>query len=263
MNTWKDYVSLRIKGEENGVPWFLHDKLKCYEFCSKHNIPTVKVYDVFDNPEDITFKNADCMEFVLKPTLESSTKGVMVLRREDNGFYDSMKRKIFSFKEIVEYQNELFKNNKNKSNKIILEAKVKDRLPINIPRDYKAYGFKGEIALILNIDRNTKPGTSVWYDKNFDFLSEADIKNNPKYVSSRENPVKPENWEEMLFFFKRVSSLVPTPFASIDAYDTSDGFVLGEITLAPGGLYHGLHYQMSDSLNEHMGELWAKAINCS
>ncbi|QBH21074.1 hypothetical protein EYC51_17130 [Alcaligenes faecalis] len=176
MSTWKDYLSLRIKGQENGVPWFLHDKLKCYDFCSENNIPTVTVYDVFNDPEDITFKNADCMEFVLKPTLESSTKGVMVLRREDDGFYDSMKRKSFSFKEIIEYQAEFFKNNKNKGNKIILEAKIKDRLPVLIPRDYKAYGFKGEIALILNIDRNTRPGTAVWYDKNFELLSEEDIK---------------------------------------------------------------------------------------
>lgn len=260
MNTWKEYMDLRVKGQERGMPWFLHDKLKCYDFCSEHNIPTVEVYDVFSSPERITFKNADCMEFVLKPTLESSTRGVMVLRRDDNGFYDSMKRRSFTFEEIVEYQTDLFQKNKNRNNKIILEAKVQDRQPILVPRDYKAYAFSGEIGLIVDIDRNTKPGTSVWYDGSFDLLDEEDLTHNPKFSASRENPVKPENWQEMLDFFKRVSRLVPSPFARIDIYDTQDGFVLGEVTLAPGGLYYGLHYKMSDSLNEHMGNLWTNAI---
>lgn len=260
MLTWKDYMDLRVKGQESGMPWFLHDKLNCYGFCSEHNIPTVEVYDVFRNPKDITFKNADSMEFVLKPTLESSTRGVMVLRREDSGFYDSMKRKLFTFGEIVEYQTDLFQKNRNQNNKIILEAKVQDRQSLSVPRDYKAYAFNGEIGLIVDIDRNTRPGTSIWYDGNFNFLDEKELAHNPKFSAPRENPVKPESWQEMLSFFKRVSSLIPSPFARIDIYDTKDGFVLGEVTLAPGGLYYGLHYKMSDSLNEYMGNLWTKAI---
>ena len=59
---------------------------------------------------------------------------------------------------------------------------------------------------------------------------------------------------------QQVSELIDTPFASIDMYNSKGGPVMGEVTLAPGGLYHGKHYTLSEDYQSLMGELWSKQL---
>lgn len=258
---WKLFLKNRIEGLEKDIPWFLHDKIKCHNFCIDNNIPSAIIYDIFNNVEDITFNNISEMEFILKPTLESSTKGVMVLRREDRNYYDSLSKKHYTFDEIISLQSELFNKNKNKANKIILEQKIYDENESKvIPRDFKFYTFNGQIAAILQIDRNVKPVQVTWYDSEFELMDDDKVWSNPRYVNLIRENNRPSKWEEMLNNVVEISKNIKTPFASIDMYCTKTGPILGEVTLAPGGLYHGVHYLLSDEENMNWGSYWVEAL---
>ena len=180
---WTDLLTKRIKGQENNVPWYLHDKIKCNDFCLKNNILAPEIFKIFSSAEEINFDNLKDNNFILKPTLESSTKGVMVLEKHNNIYYDHLSKKEYSQKAIIDLQNELFIKNKNKSNKIIIEEKINDIDPqYQVPRDFKFYTFNGHIGAILQINRNTKPSSVTWYTENFEILSADKISSNAKYV---------------------------------------------------------------------------------
>lgn len=255
---WQDFMELRLRGKESRVPWFLHDKLKAFRFCEENGFPTAKVLRVFDTPEDIDLTGLTG-EFVLKPTLQSSMKGVMVLEAVSGSYYDSLRRRTLSHREIMDEQAALFERTTAKGNKLIVEEKIADIDGIQIPRDFKAYAFDGEIALILEIDRNTRPSTVAWSNGDFEPLPEGTIVCDSRYVreaTSRQPPFT----AEMLALAKKVSSSVPSPFARIDMYLTDKGPLVGEITLTPGGLYYGQHYRLSEIQQRKMGRLWKKAV---
>lgn len=258
---WKSYLTNRIQGQEKNVPWFFHDKIKCNRFCIENNINTANIYHIFEDADQISFDSVNKMEFILKPTLESSTKGVMVLRRVDRGYYDSLSKKNYTFDEIIDIQRDLFIKNTNKANRIILEEKIYDEDDsYRIPRDFKFYTFNGKIAAILQINRNVKPSAVTWYNSNFELMDEGIIWSNPKYVNLINENTRPENWCEMLELVTYISQLAKTPFASIDMYSSDRGAILGEITLAPGGLYHGEHYLLSEQENRNWGSYWRKSL---
>lgn len=261
INGWKELLKNRISGKEKNIPWLLHDKIKCNRFCQDSNIDTAKLYDIFNTPLEITFDKVDCRDFILKPTLDSSTKGVMVLRRVDRGYYDFLTKKTFSFDEIIEKQMVFFEKNKNKNNKIILEEKIidSDFEKYDIPRDFKFFAFNGDIVAILEINRNNRPTGITWYDGDFEVMEKGIIIPNEKYVKFSYENTRPQNWEQMLESVVTISKKIRTPFARIDMYSSTRGPLLGEVTLTPGGLYYGLHYSLIDEMNLEWGRKWLTA----
>lgn len=259
--TWKHYMDRRVQGAERNMPWFLHDKLKCYDFLEEHGLSTIRVLRIFDTPTDIELSDLPT-EFVLKPTLQSSTKGVMVLEKLENGCYwDSLQRRELSEAEIRDIQKKYFDETKALGKKIIVEEMIEDIDPnFKIPRDFKAYSFNGKVELILEIDRNTKPGTVSWFDGNFEPVKDDRVVGNLPFVSEvPKDP--PQEKNELLKLAERASRVIPTPFASIDMYLTNEGPRIGEITLAPGGLYHGKHFTLSEKQQRRMGKLWTEALD--
>ncbi|ASN38989.1 hypothetical protein CGQ24_08160 [Arthrobacter sp. 7749] len=259
MRTWQEFMVQRINGSELGVPWYLHDKLKCYRFCEENNIATATVVREFDTPDQIDLNGIEG-EFVLKPTLQSSMKGVMVLEAADGGFYDSLRRRTLTIEEIIDEQTKMFEETLAAGKKVIIERKIEDIDGHGIPRDFKAYTFRGEIALILEINRNTSPSSISWFDGNFEPLTDDRVTSNPKYVN--EIPaVPPASASALLELARQASAIVPSPFSSIDMYSTADGPMVGEVTLAPGGLYHGQHYTLSGDQQKRMGIMWQRALD--
>lgn len=258
MPTWQEYMVERIANREEGIPWFLHDKLKCYRFCEENGLATVRVLREFELPEDIDLDGLP-EEYVIKPTLQSSTKGVMVLSKTVEGLWDSMSRRIVTVPDIIEIQRELFDQTKASGKKIIVESKIDDIDGLNIPRDFKAYASGGQISLILEINRNTKPSSVSWFDGSFDPVIDDRVTCNPEFTN-RVEAVRPQQWKELLDLATRTSSIIDTPFASIDMYSTPTGPIVGEITLAPGGLYHGKHYSLSKEQQQRMGAMWEEAV---
>jgi len=262
MKTWQEFMQERVGGVEKNLPWFLHDKIKFNQFCIDNDIPVPKIIRLFDKPDDINLDLINHSEFILKPSLESSTKGVMVLKKLQGGyFYDSLNRKSFNLQDIIDLQNIYFEKNVNATNKIIIEEKIYDiDEAFIIPRDFKFYAFKGNVALILEINRNLKPSISSWYDANFNPIGNEAVKCNAPFTRSLSYYKAPENAENLLKLAQRVSELIDTPFASIDMYNSKSGPIMGEVTLAPGGLYHGKHYTLSNDYQNLMGDLWSKEL---
>lgn len=261
MKTWHSYMEDRIKGIEKNIPWFLLDKIKLNEFAIKNSISVPAIYGLFDYPDAIDFTLvANNNSFVIKPTIDSSTRGVMVLKREGDKFYDSLSKNFYSKGEIIDYQKKFFDQNKNKNNKILLEEKVFDyEKEYIIPRDFKFYTFNGKISLILSIDRNRKPGISLWYNEKFSPIKDDRVKCNAPFSRTLSYYTSPPNAQEMIKFVEKISKLINTPFASIDIYNSNRGPLLGEVTLTPGGIYYGKHYILSDTQEQLMGMMWANA----
>lgn len=262
MANWQSFMQNRVQGKEKDIPWFLHDKIKFNKFCIENSIPVPKILEVFDKPIDIDLDSINIPEFILKPSLESSTRGVMVLKRlEGDCYYDSLNRYTFRKNEIIDFQDKYFQENSNNSNKIIIEEKVHDiDSSFSIPRDFKFYAFKGKIALILEINRNLKPSVSLWYDGKFNPINDLSVKCNAPFSRTLSYYTKPTNSDELITLASSVSSLIDTPFASIDIYNSKTGPIMGEVTLAPGGLYHGKHYTLSNDYQDLMGRMWEEAI---
>lgn len=252
---------LRNRGEGRETPqppWHLHDKIQCYEFCNLVGIPTVKVLRQFSHPSEINFDGLP-EEFVLKPAYHSSSIGVMVLANSDGGYHDAMTRKDYSFEEIVAKQTTIHDEHPKKSGKLtIIEEKIVDSGGSLIPQDYKAYCFQGEVAFILQLDRNGGQTRVAWYDGNFVPIMDDRIYTNEKYLTLKE-PARPVDWQELLNLARRASVAVPAPFASIDMYSTTRGPVLGEVTLVPGGFYFGKYFVPSERQDEVAGRLWEQA----
>lgn len=258
--TWHEFVQNRIEGNEKNVPWFLHDKLKCYEYLEENGIATVKPLRVFKDPKTIVLDGLP-NTFVIKPSLQSSTKGVMVLaRREDGSYWDELRRRVLTADEVKEEQEKYFNETKASGRSIIVEPKIEDleAKTYSIPRDFKAYAFRGEVALILEIDRNTKPASVTWFDGKFNPVNDNRVVCNEEFVHMV-SKMPPGRYQEILDLAEKASACLPTPFASVDMYLTQEGPLIGEITLAPGGLYHGKHYKMSEEQERLMGGMWAKA----
>ncbi|ASN39656.1 hypothetical protein CGQ24_11925 [Arthrobacter sp. 7749] len=259
MRTWQEFMQDRIQNAELGVPWYLHDKLKCYRFCEENGIATATVIREFETPERIDLSGIEG-EFVLKPTLQSSMKGVMVLIATGGGYYESLRHRTLTVEEIVAEQTQMFDETKVAGKKIIVERKIEDVDGHSIPRDFKAYAFRGEVAMILEINRNTKPSSISWFDGNFEPIFDDRVTSSPKYV--HEVPgIPPAAAPELLALACKASGLVPSPFASIDMYISEDGPMVGEVTLAPGGLYHGQHYTLSNAQQLRMGVMWQRALD--
>lgn len=259
---WHELMKLRIEGFEDNLPKFLEDKLRLHKFCAEHEINTSNIITQFSNPETINFNEIVEDSFVVKPSYDSSTRGVMLLNRTEirNEFFDVLHNKLFTLNEIKEYQRKFFIENIHEENKIIVEEKIKDiDSSYIIPRDFKFYSFNGRVALILMIDRNRKPAISCWYDEDFQPIYSGIVECVAPYTRTLTYYNKPSNYKDLMDFASEVSKLIRVPFASIDVYSTKSGPLLGEITLTPGGIYYGEHYILSKAQERLMGRMWLEA----
>lgn len=256
---WDDYMRIRAKGLEPFTPWHLHDKVKCYDFLEALNIPTSKILRRFASPRDIDLSGLP-ETFVLKPTLESSLRGVMVLTKtgDEDLFTESLTNKQLTLSEIVEIQDSLFSKNSNKANQLIVEQVIQDCDGLEVPRDFKAYAFRGEIAAFVVIDRNHRTAHVGRYDECFRLLDKSSL--------VQEKPSPPpqlpdsETLEALTCLARKTSLVVPAPFSRIDLYATPSGPVVGEITLVPGGYFpKNNRLRLSDDFQAAMGAMWSRA----
>lgn len=262
MEYWHEYLRRRIDGEEPDVPWFLHDKLECARFCEAHSLPFVPILRHFNTPSEISLEGLPT-EFVLKPTQLHSAQGVMVLTEHADGYHEAFLDRVLSTEQIKQLQQEVFDrpelNQRHLSgNRLIIEEKVVDADGYAIPRDFKAYAFAGRVELILVIDRNTRPHTVQWFDRQLKPISEQRITYNPRKVTVGDVDMT-EIGPEIVRIGDSASLAVPTPFCRIDLYRSVQGLVVGEITLTPGGLYFGRSYTLSRAYERELALRWRDA----
>ena len=109
-----------------------------------------------------------------------------------------------------------------------------------LPNDYKIYCFNGEPKLTLVCTERSKEVKMKFMDLNW---NEMNIGNSD--FLSKEFPVKPECFDEMIEICRNISK--PFPFVRIDFYDLNGKPVLGEMTFTPAGC--AARYYNQEGLN--------------
>lgn len=263
MMLFSDYLDNRVKGREKGLPIFFYDKEKTYQYCKSNQIRTVEKLAMFDNTDDLIawFESAPD-EFVIKPSFLSSMVGVMVLSKQPDGkYYEGLTRKYLDKETILLSQIGFFNKSSKSDKHIVIEEKINDKYVKGIPLDYKVYIFYDEIGAIGLFNRNSSKLYVDWYDKNVMPLEDGLLTNQEPHTYSSENPlmIEAEDREAIIAFAKETAHKIKLPFVSLDLYLSDNGPVLGEVTLAPGGLYYQKMYKISDEFQIKMGEMWSNA----
>lgn len=258
---WTEYMRRRVKHEEKGTPWWVNNKTTLNAFCVENGIPAPSIFRVWDDPAKIEF-NALPEVFVLKPNLMSSSSGVMVLKALGGGdYYDSLNAQTVTLETVIDQQAALFEKTKyKKSYRVFAEELVLDaKNPALIPLDYKIYCFYDRPMLVQQIDRNVEPTATAFFDGNFTALDlDSKIESRWKHYQLGE-PMIPATAQQMLEIAGRLTKQVRTPFMRVDMYNSTRGPLVGELTPAPGGPYHGALYKFTEAYDMELGDEWAKA----
>jgi len=255
---YSDLHALRCNRSEKNVPWHLVSKSGTRKFCETIGAPTVNVIESINDIEDIN--NILLPDnFVLKPADGHSSIGVMVLeKKSDNFYHEGLTKAEMSMDEIIRYQKSEIEKLKVKKCRYIIEEYVPDVFGDIIPHDFKFFIFQGEIAMIMEINRNVGE-EQKWYFYNNDFSPISSGKVVPMKegfrIIRRETP---QFSKELINLAKRVSCAIPTPFARIDLYYDGKVARVGEITLTP---FYGFPYKWTTSMNYKMGQMWIESID--
>lgn len=206
-------------------------------------IPTLGKWDKFD---DIDFDKLP-NQFVLKCNHDS---GSVVVVKDKSKFDDkaraaarkkldgSLKRNYFWIERGWAY--------KNIVPCIIAEKYMEDDGRTGLT-DYKIHCFNGEPKFVIVFrDRFGKNGmTDDFFDVNWQHLPVA----RPGHPFSKENISKPENFDLMIEFAKKLSD--GTKFLRVDFYNISGKIYFGELTFYPAG---GMSRFEPEEWDEKIGE---------
>jgi len=187
--------------------------------------------------------------YVIKPTFASTGDGVKIV--EQGLDQDGVDFSSENIRQHVEAINEAAKSSwlgREIDSTIMVEQLVKDEIPnCPVPRDFKVHCFGGKPFFIQLIDRNSKPlATQGFYTPAWDFIA------HPLQYSYRPGGAvsKPRDLDEMMKHSATIASTLDS-YCRLDFYSTTDGPVLGEITLGSQG---GLEF--SNLGNRLLGQLW-------
>jgi len=187
--------------------------------------------------------------FVAKPATGSSSRGVFVMRRSKDGVFDDlMKGRRWTAEDLVRQYEKLPSNWHHVLNdEVLIEEVVESRGRPSY--DWKVYAFRGEIALIEQIDRlggatrfrhylpDWTPALHAWSGR-YDREDPLDA------------PVRPD---ELLQTAAAVSSALPLPFVRVDLYESDTQVFVGELTPFPGG-----SVEHSPAWDRILGEAWER-----
>lgn len=253
-STFLDFLHSR-KGRFDKTRW-LTQKSDFKHIAKASSVRYAKVLASFDTIPDIDL--ADLPDrFVLKPENLTSAAGVFLITRlAADLYYDWMRRRPVDIGFIRTAIRQAEKSQKRESAGIIAEEFVSGE-NYGIPFDYKLYTFHSGVAFILQIDRNTSPPSFAFFDGNFNKFGPGHI-----FVSLESvglgRPALPSCAAALLTAAVSIVQGLGTPFASVDMYATPSGPVLGEVTYAPGGIYSGKMFVLSDEMDSRLGGIWAK-----
>lgn len=259
------HMQQRLSNKESYVPGRLGDKKLVRQFADLIGVKTPAVY--FRGPlASLPWGNLPS-EFVLKPAFASTSIGVMLLRKVEEGKYEDLMEKSFLTLEIVlqkcqEVSTKYY--NDAERGEFIAEELLRDESGETPPQDIRFYAFQGEIGMILKEDHMSSGAVKAMYFDG-DFLPFSDVTARysvaPAMTHAEEivDAKTPENWFELLTVAKRISVAVPSAFCRIDLYDTPGGVYLGEITFYPGTFYYRNRKLMSESEAARLGRMWDQA----
>ena len=122
-------------------------------------------------------------------------------------------------------------------------------------KDYRLYTFYGEVkAILVDSPLYRRNRENVFFDPDWKEIKLTKYDEKPPHPL----PEKPDNLEEMIDVAQRLGKNID--FARIDLYDTTQGVVLGEVTVYPdGGLPNTPTF--CPVFNQWLGDQWQQRIN--
>lgn len=256
---YSELFDLRLKRKELNVPWHVMSKDGTRKFCEQIGANAVKIIKIFNRLDDISLDGLP-ESFVLKPALGHSDGGVMLLKNIGNGkYFEGFTQLEYSLDEIIQYQKDMIeKFSFSENGKYIIEEYIPDIYGQLIPHDFKFFIFQGEIALIMEVNRNKgEVQKHYFYEPDFSPIKPGKIIGLTDYFRLIRLP-KPEFSDKLINLAKRVSVSLPSPFARVDLYYDGKEAKVGEITLTP---FYGYPYKWTLSQDILMGRMWLEALD--
>lgn len=169
--------------------------------------------------------------FTLKPLRGTSSKGVLLLKREKEGFRDILSGAFHpSWQSACKAASAEVKHN---SIFYTEEMITEDDRGESCPDDFKFYCFYGVVGLILQKRRlNGGHASFRWLDPSWKPVETG------RYTNRIDpNLPTPKRKDDLLAAAELLSSSIPTPFLRIDLYSGNQGPVFGEFTPHPGDFH--------------------------
>ncbi len=260
--TWNERMQLRNAHKETTANWWVNDKYELNKFCKKHGFPMPHVYKFWNTPSDLNLDDAP-KKFVLKPTVMFSAWGVMLLEKRDDGtYFEELKGRVMTFKQILEEQNYAYDLCKYKgSYRLMMEEKIESgNSDQPVPLDYKVSVFYDKPGQVHQINRNTKPMEFAFFDGNFDPLVLDGRIDSAWDTKAQGKHERPDHFEEMLRIATEVTKTLGTPYMRVDMFAGPNGPVIGELTPSPGDAYYGNNFKYTDAYEEELGQEWVDAL---
>jgi len=176
--------------------------------------------------------------FVLKYAHGWSARGVMLLERQGDSYFNDLSLRSYSRDEVVREQERVAATFAPAPAEWIVEEYVRPTVSVGpIPFDYKFYSFDGRVAMVAQYDRNANPPKIALFDGDFVPLRHGrDYLRDPARLQ-RGVPLVPLHAAEMLWWAKQLSRQADSPFVSVDMYDSPEGPVFGEFTYSSGAAH--------------------------
>lgn len=262
-----EHMSQRLNGDEYRVPASFGDKRKVRTIASMLGVRTSEIY--FDGLlADLAWSELPA-EFVIKPSFASTSIGVYLLSRQDDGSYlNILTGASISIAEVVIHLKAIsvrFLGDENVGS-FLVEELLRDEDGNTPPRDVRVYSFFGKAGLVLVEDHLTNSyAEAMYFDGDFEPFSDIEerygVASNAAHLERTIEAVRPSNARSLLMVAERISSAVPSSFCRVDLYSTPKGVYLGEITFFPGTFYYGDRKLMLEKETERLGRLWDDAAD--
>lgn len=259
------HMQRRLDGHESFVPARLGSKHLVRNFAESIGVWTPTIY--FQGPISSLTEDHLPREFVIKPSFASTSIGVMLLRKVDDGSYlNLLDNSTFTFQSMLENCMKVSKRfyNDSSAGNFIVEELLRDEQQQTPPQDIRFYAFQGEIGMVLKEEHlSNKTTKAMYFDGEFlpfpDVTARYSVAPALAHAEQIVEAIPPINWKALLAVAKRISTSVPSAFARIDLYSTQEKIYLGEITFYPGTFYYRNRKLMSASESERLGRLWDRA----
>lgn len=191
---------------------------------------TVPLYGVWDKENLIEFEKLPD-SFVLKSTLQSDGKHIIVVKNKANLDMDKLKTVLSSW---LLPKNSLCTSYCHAYSRLrprILAEKYIEGFDDQLI-DYKFMCFNGKAEMLFTVTDRKKKMCVNFYDLDWNLLPFTRVYPNTDYIIP-----KPKNFQLMLEFANKLAA--PFPFVRVDFYESADAekIYVGELTFYPGGGY--------------------------
>lgn len=212
------------------VPWHLDDKATAYAYVRSVGGVTPGFWTFPTAAAALAWGMENHSRFVLKESGRHSSQGVYLIEVQADGSLIDYQTLSHVTLESIQAK----ARSRDGSYWLVeewLDSGVAGR---PIPLDYKFYLFRDQVALVIQIDRNTQPPRVALFDGAWIPL---EYERHFTFDQRRWRPghhVLPRHASAMMTLARRLGKDVGTKFVSVDCYDGVDGPVFGEFTFTPG-----------------------------